>query len=294
VKGQPDVTTIQAELVQNLCAALADVQLEETFDYRQACAIARHLAAVNVRNEMSYQLFLALFSMSNLAVMQQLADYLGAHVVLHMSCVPRLDRATASVDSFRVLEPDVSQLIVVGAGQHAQLAFDSARGVLYLPVSDAYEHLPAKMVTAAFVLGLLPGVRCVLKVDDDHRLADAAATRKLFARYSQSEPVQAGMIEAARYHGAYARAWHFGKCQAVELNAKPYSLMGEREWINGAGGYFLSRGALDILVWSYIYFEDTIMDGLYEDMTLSALLRRNLCKLNELRMTRCVTTVAGY
>jgi hypothetical protein len=293
-KGEPDIVRIKSALATTVRTTLSDVDVSGPVDYGSACVTTRHLAAVDMRDERAFQLFLAVFSTHNQIVLQQLTDYLTPHVVLHMSCVPRIERAIASVASFRELEPDVSQLIVVGAGENAPLSFDANMGVLYLPVSDAYEHLPAKMVTAGFVLGLLPFVRCVLKVDDDHRLSDAAATRRCFSRYSQPRPLQAGVIEAAHYHGAYVRAWHFGKCQNAERNTRPYSLLGEREWINGASGYFLSRGALDILVWSYVYFEDAIMGGLYEDVTLSALLQRNLCKLDAIRMTRCIATVTGY
>ena len=60
-------------------------------------------------------------------------------------------------------------LIVVGCERQADwsLRFDAARNLLMIPVDDAYEGLPAKVITLVALLGLLPQCPSLLKLDDD-------------------------------------------------------------------------------------------------------------------------------
>ena len=93
----------------------------------------------------------------------------------------------------RRLGEDASQLIVVGDESSATYRYDGVRNVLHVPTSDAYEHLPAKMVSALSFLSWC-GAKAMLKVDDDHLLKSADALRRGFASIAAERPVQAGVI----------------------------------------------------------------------------------------------------
>jgi hypothetical protein len=88
--------------------------------------------------------------------------------------------------------------------------------------------------------------------------------------------------------------WHFGKCADPVLNPRPFTLPGTTRWINGAGGYFLNKAALRLLLWSHIYFPDYIRIGLYEDVTISDLLERQGARLVPADMSSILGTVGQY
>lgn len=275
-KGAPDMVAIQggkAKEMLGLVASLAQVDQRA-----ELVGLGRWLASVDPRDEDTFQAFCLAILLANADVLAALRAHLGPYVVLHMSCVPRLDRAEKSTQSFNaVADARVSQITVVGGGaDQALYQFDKQSGVLTVPAGDSYDQLAAKVVSAYFILALVPNVQCVLKVDDDHRLGSESALVKSFERFArQRRAGQWGKLYHNAYYGAHNRGWHLGKCGTAPINSQPYGYQGVLRWATGEEGYFINRGALNRVIWTYAYFQQAIDHGLYEDVVMSD----NLVKL---------------
>jgi hypothetical protein len=261
----------------------------------RALHLAHRMASMDMRDPHTFGFYLGLMRLVNATVLTQLRAALGRHVVMHLSCAPRLGRAQESCRSFAAAEAEgVSQIIIIGAEGARCFEYDAATRVLTVPVSDSYEHLPAKVVAAMVCLALVGHVEAVLKVDDDHRLHQLAELLRMFRRVQSKLPVQMGRRTNIGVLGHHVRVWHFGKTADPALNDLPFSLPGTTRWLNGASGYFLNQQALRLLCWSHVYFSEYIRIGLYEDITISDLLERQGGRLEIADMKRVLTTVDSY
>src|SRR5690606_23476892 len=119
----------------------------------------------------------------------------------------RLARAQRSIESFaNGAGLEVAHLTLTGNGE--RYAYDPKSALLTAPSADSYECLPQKVFHGLAILTLALDPRCVLKVDDDHRLRDAHALRRLIAFASAThEPVQLGEINRTPLPSAHHRAW---------------------------------------------------------------------------------------
>jgi hypothetical protein len=288
-KGEPDRHAATQVLVEDISAALA------RDDGRRAIATALLLAASDVLNEDAFGLYVDLVKHFNAESLSAARRVLARNVVMHVSCEARLQRAEASCASFSpALSETTSQLIVVGDEGAATYRYDAARNVLHVPTSDAYEHLPAKVISALSFLSLCGGVEAVLKVDDDHRLKSADALRRRFASIGGGRPNLYGVISELDALGTYNRTWHYGKCTDEALNAQPHSFPMTTRWINGALGYLMNEAALRLMLWSGTYFSSYIAVSLYEDMTISDLVERQGGRLQDVAMAKALATVDEY
>jgi len=209
--------------------------------------------------------------------------------------MPRVGRAFASRVSFAAAEgPDLSQIVVVGNDDAHRFSFDAGAGVLTVPASDHYEHLPSKVVATMAFLALAGGIDGVLKVDDDHRLHSEREMMRAFRWLRRDRALQIGTLMRIGILGLHPRAWHFGKTSDAVLNATPYTLPATTRWANGANGYFVNGAALRLMLWSYVYFPEYIRIGLYEDMTVSDLIERQGGLIGGMRMERAITAVDSY
>ena len=289
VKGYPDMKEPTLRIAERLQRCL------RSGDYLDALALAHELAALDMSDARAFELFLESFSFVNAAAISAARAFLKPKVIAHVSCVPRIERAFASCKSFAAAEADgVSQIVVVGSGDGGRFQFDAGRGVLTVPASDSYEHLPSKVVAAMFFLSLCGGVEGVLKVDDDHRLHSRTEMMRGFRRLRHDRPLQIGKLARIGILGLHPRAWHFEKSSDPGLNARPYTLPGTTRWANGANGYYLNDLALRLMLWSYVYFPEYIRIGLYEDMTVSDLIERQGGRLASMEMERALTAVDHY
>jgi hypothetical protein len=145
-------------------------------------------------------------------------------------------------------------------------------GVLSLPVHDAYEGLPLKMMEIYTLLASL-GDCSVLKLDDDTGIAsgvvlDENGVRSLFSTGDYlGKPVQ---------NILHDRLWHHGKCtRPVPLiYGKPV----KAPWARGAL-YYLSAHALRTVARHYLRFPGSIEGEMYEDKAVGDILFDNNIQL---------------
>jgi hypothetical protein len=289
IKGHPDINAIKRKLGQQVQRELA------SGDAALALRSAHRMAAMDMRDTQSFRFYLGLVNLVNAATFAQLRAALTRHVVMHLSCAPRIARAQESCQSFAPAQAQgISQIIVVGSASALRFEYDAASRVLTVPASDAYEHLPAKVVAAMACFALAGHVEAVLKVDDDHRLKQLEELQRMFDRVHSRNPVQMGRRTNIGVLGHHVRVWHFGKTADPALSDLPFSLPGTTRWLNGANGYFLNQQALRLLWWSHVYFSEYIRIGLYEDITISDLIERQGGRLEMADMKRVLSTVDSY
>jgi hypothetical protein len=294
-KGAPDMVAIQRGKAQEMLSLLP--QLGQPEQRSQLLTTARWLAAVDPRDEDTFQAFGLAFVLANAEVLAAMQAYLRPYVVLHMSCRPRLDRAQKSTQSFNVVnDPRVAQITVVGGGTDSALyQFDTQSGVLTVPAGDSYDQLAAKVVSAYFILAMVPTVQCVLKVDDDHRLGSAQALLSAFKRFAgQTRAGQWGKLYHNGFYGGHNRGWHLGKCGTAPINSQPYTYHGVLRWATGEEGYFINRGSLNRMIWTYAYFQQAVDNGLYEDVVMSDNLVRLGARLTPWPMQSVLAATVEY
>jgi len=289
VKGHPDVNGVKREFGQQVQRHLASGGAVH------ALRAAHRMAAMDMRDPLTFRFYVGLLSLANAATLAQLRAVLSRNVVMHLSCAPRVARAQESVQSFVPAEAyGVSQIIIVGSASADCFAYDAASRVLTVPAADTYEQLPAKMIAALLCFALAGHVEAVLKVDDDHRLNELPELLRALRRVQSRVPVQMGRRTNIGVLGHHVRVWHFGKTADPALSDLPFSLPGTTRWLNGANGYFLNQQALRLLLWSHVYFSEYIRIGLYEDITISDLLERQGARLEITDMKRVLSTVDHY
>ncbi len=287
-KGEPDRRAATLALTKDIAEALARE------DVPRVLSTALLLAASDMVNDDAFGLYVDLLRYFSADAFVAAREGMRQNVVMHVSCEARLERAERSCASFApVLGDDVSQLIVVGDEAAATYRYDRGRNVLYVPTSDAYQHLPAKVVSALSFLCWC-GAEAVLKVDDDHRLKSAEAMRRGFSSAAASRPAQYGVIAELHALGTFNPTWHYGKCSDPVLNARPHSHPMTTRWVNGGRGYFMNRKALRLMMWSGVYFSGHIAASLYEDMAISDLIERQGGRLRVLDMAGILGTVEDY
>ena len=178
----------------------------------------------------------------------------GRDVVLHVSCRDRLERAHASLSSFGADSTDLAHVIVVGhrrSGVPRRLDVHWDGVVLALPVSDAYEALADKVFYAYMVLHLLAGPRAVIKLDDDHHLADAHRFRQFLDRLNSAAVPYAGHVLRGRSF-QMPQGWHLGKCNRPQLHQMGAQVPFPAAYADGGFGYVLGPAGLDACARMYL------------------------------------------
>lgn len=288
IKGAPDLVGLRSAIA----ARLAALPTHALATNPVALSDARLLAALQVDDVCAFQIYQQVFALQHASLLTQLRQQLGKHLVLHMTCVPRMARARASERSFHALGASLAHLHVVGGGFEAPLRL--ADGVLTVPVPDTYEHLPQKMAAALSLLAHVPQLEAVLKVDDDHRLAHRAALDAALGSVKGAACGQFGSLIRARHHGDHSRAWHFGKCSTSALNGRPHQWFAALRWCDGAGGYMVNRAGLRAIHWADLYFADVVGAALYEDVLMSEIMSRFSGGIRQLDMRRILTSSTEY
>jgi len=289
IKGHPDTAAIRRMFAVETKRAL------ETRSISEAVKAARSLAAMEMRDGETFGVYIKLVALANAEALQRLGEYLSRYVVLHITCWPRVNRAKVSATSFAEAQAlGVSQLTVVGSAEKELFDFDARTGILTVPECDSYEQLPAKVVSAMFLLALAGSVEAVLKVDDDHRLVNAKQLVDTFGTLPRKCPALSGHVIDIGTLGANARTWHFGKTRDPALARTPYTLPGTTKYVEGGKGYFINSQGLKLLAWSYVYFERYLATSLAEDVTVSDLIERQGGRVIPTNMKRIIRTVDEY
>lgn len=199
----------------------------------------------------------------------------GVVLPVIVSCRQRLDRARVAQEAFaKEMQPGLLRpLIVVGQERQADwsLRFDAEQNLLSISVDDAYEGLPAKVITLVALLALLNQPPQLLKLDDDARPGDLQRLLQLASTLDQPTPIAAGypIVTPTPLH--LDRAWHLGKSRRA--NHRLFCSLGAREWLSGGAGYLLNAPATRLIQEFWLHTWDFVRSMLYEDVCLSMLLQ---------------------
>ena len=254
---------------------------------------AERVASIDPEDVSAFKLYLAVFWLVHAELIGSLRSTSRDRIVLHMSCVPRLDRADRSIDSFGTSASSLDHLKLVGTGR--QYTFDTATQVLGVPAGDSYECLPQKVFQALAFLTLAHNPSVLVKLDDDHRLANGNELEKLLSFAAASrEPMQLGEVNRTASPSAHHRGWHFGKCARSELNEQILEMPAPVKWAAGSAGYIVNRGALWRILWSSLYYRQWLETILYEDIALAEVATKTGIRIVQVRMNRAIGAVAEY
>jgi hypothetical protein len=289
-KGSPSIVGIRAHDVTTLARSLS---ARAPFGAAELAAAAR-IASLEPANLDAFKLYLAALWLSNAQTIARLRATCTENIALHMTCAPRLARADRSIDSFR--SPGSLQLThvkLIGIG--AEYEFDSRSAVLGVPSSDAYQSLPQKVFQGLALLTLACNPRCVLKLDDDHRLADAGELGRILKFASRTnEALQLGEVNRVPLPSAHHRAWHFGKCGDAPIGSQVLAMPTPLEWAAGSAGYVLNRAALWRVLWSSLYYARWLDEIVYEDIALAEAATKTGIRIVRTDMRRALAAVTEY
>ena len=265
-KGAPDHYAIRRLQSKRILKHIESS--EPTHEMGSILDLAQKVASISPDAIDGFRLYLSLFWIMNYNTIQYLRSVRSPYIALHMTCWPRIKRAEQSIESFPMIPPSVlTHLKLVGTGE--EYTFDAATGILGVPSSDAYEGLPAKVFSALLIITLACNPECVLKLDDDHRLADSRALVKLLdAAKDYGRPAQYGDLSHLSSPSHHHRAWHLGKCSDEALSNSIFEMPSPHTWASGDTGYILNRQALWRLAWSSVFYRRWLDHVLYEDVAI--------------------------
>jgi hypothetical protein len=288
-KGSPSKVRIRSNDLQLL---LDTFSTGETPDARTLRA-AERVASIDPEEVSAFKLYLAVFWLVNAQLIGALRSTSRDRIVLHMSCVPRLNRADKSIASFDNSESRLEHLKLVGTGKG--YTFDAATHLLGVPAGDSYECLPQKVFQALALLTLAHNPDALVKLDDDHRLANTNELEKLLAfAAGSSEALQLGEVNRTPSPSAHHRGWHFGKCARSELNDQIVEMPAPAKWAAGSAGYIVNRGALWRILWASLYYRHWLEQIVYEDIALAEVATKTGIRIVQVRMNRAIGAVADY
>jgi hypothetical protein len=294
-KGAPDTTSVLKDKAEQARSLLGNIHMDDTPG--ALLALTRWMASADARDADCFHAYGLAFCLVHAPLLDALRKRLTPQVVMHMTCEARIARARQSTESFTELQAQgVSQINVVGSDTEVhRFTWDDELDALRVPVPDTYDHLAGKVAAAYFLLGLLPHVRVVMKVDDDHRAGHVLPLKRVLNRAARCEaPTQWGHRYHSPYPAGHNRIWHLGKCGEAHINHVPHTYMGAITWCTGEHGYVLNRAALLRFVWAHVYFGELVRTALYEDAFVSDTLVRLGGRMRPAPMTQALRAVDAY
>lgn len=287
-KGSPSKVSIRAPLLAQLTQAL-QMNAFGTTELRAA----ERVASIDPAELAAFKLYLAVFWLSERERIDALRAFRADRIALHMTCLPRLDRAERSIASFALDTNALTHVRLVGSGSSNGVDVDAK--LLRVATADSYECLPQKVFQGLALLALAIDPSCVLKLDDDHRLANADELTTLLDYAARAEDaVQLGEVNRTPSPSAHHRGWHFGKCARGELNERILEMPAPPQWAAGSSGYILNRGALWRVLWASLYYRQWLEEILYEDIALAEVATHTGIRIVQTPMHRAIGTVADY
>ncbi|HVF18283.1 MAG TPA: hypothetical protein VNA21_15285 [Steroidobacteraceae bacterium] len=288
-KGSPSKVRIRSKDLQLLLDTLSTGDRVDAHTFRAA----ERVASIDPADLSAFKLYLSVVWLANAELIRALRATSRDRVVLHMSCVPRLNRANKSIESFGNSVSSLQHLKLVGTGQ--DYTFDTATQLLGVPAGDSYECLPQKVFQALALLTLAHNPSTLVKLDDDHRLANASELEKLLSfAAASSEAMQLGEVNLTPSPSAHHRGWHFGKCARSELNDQIVEMPAPAKWAAGSAGYIVNRGALWRILWASLYYRQWLEAILYEDIALAEVATKTGIRIVQVRMNRAIGAVTEY
>ncbi len=286
-KGSPSIVSIRAADVALLANRLsAPLALDEG-----ALRAAMRIASLEPASAEAFTLYLAILWLANERTIAEVRGVCTDRIVLHMTCASRIARAERSIESFGTAA--LTHLKLIGTGEH--YTFDAEHRLLGVPSRDTYECLPQKVFQALALLTLACDPACVLKLDDDHRLADATeADRLLDYAARTTDAVQLGEVNRTPLPSAHHRAWHFGKCGRAPIGAQVLEMPTPVKWAAGSAGYVLNRAALWRVLWSSLYYARWLDEIVYEDIALAEVATKTGIRIVKTDMRRAIGAVTEY
>lgn len=189
------------------------------------------------------------------------ADCDGKRVILHTSCLPRLETSRESQASFAGLGGPYHHIILHGQeGSQGEdrtplgLAYDGH--ILRVPVPDDYESLHRKLFYAYMLFDLLTVPEMVVKLDDNILLLDAAQFAATLDRAAQAGLPCAGRRVGGRRHNGQWHGWHLGKCADPRIEARGYPYPLPRDYAAGGYGYVLLPDGLGACSYMYLAMKE--------------------------------------
>lgn len=182
-------------------------------------------------------------------------DTAGKYVVLHLSCVDRIERAHSSITSFNG-DDAYHHVIIVGCQDwkesETQLEFDYDGRVLKVPTPDCYDALHRKVFYSYLIFSLLSECPIIVKIDDDIHLSDAAQFYELLNRFKREKMDALGYIVGKLTFPFQKQGWHIGKVDNLSLNCRGYQYPLPRQYPSGGHGYILSPEAIEACASMYL------------------------------------------
>jgi hypothetical protein len=255
---------------------------------------AERVASIDPADRSAFTLYLAVLWLANAEMIRSLRHSARDRIVLHMTCSSRLSRAERSIDSFPKGAAGASHVTLIGVGNTC--TFDAQSGVLGVACDDSYECLPQKVFQGLSLLTLAHNPSVLLKLDDDHRLADARELEKLFefAASRTQEALQLGEVNHTPSPSAHHRAWHCGKCASAELNERLLEMPAPAQWAAGSSGYIVNRAGLWRILWATAYYQQWLEAILYEDLALAEVATKTGIRIVQVEMSRAIGAVSEY
>ena len=198
----------------------------------------------------------------------RLREYcLGKRIILHVSCRKFIHRSLSSSQTFQDLASDYRRLIVVGdpsikSPEVTQIGFELNDVILYLPVSDAYEHLASKIFLALLIINLVTKPQLVIKLDDELQLHDLQVFQS-FVEESVNEGYPYVGYEVGASHQHQWHGWHINKCLNKSLDRKGFQYPLVRSYAGGGFGYLLNHEALNDCLYMFM-----AMRGFFEQQAV--------------------------
>ncbi|MFC2970474.1 glycosyltransferase family 2 protein [Acidimangrovimonas pyrenivorans] len=189
------------------------------------------------------------------------ADCAGRTVILHASCLPRLDATAESVASFDALGGDVHHIILHGENSaHGEaetgLSFGYDGRFLKVPTPDIYESLHRKLFYAYMLFDLLAPPRLLVKIDDDMILQNPGKFRACLDRVIAEQADYAGRRVGAERHESQWHGWHIGKCADPVIDSRGYQYPLPRDYAAGGYGYVLAPRGLAACSYMYLAMKE--------------------------------------
>lgn len=289
-KGAPDLVAIKAADARRLALMLPCLREHGA----QALSAAADIASIDPRDEAAFSLYLAVFWLVHRRTIVALKALGATNIALHMSCRPRLSRAMESVSSFQAI-PGASLQHITLVGNGEECAYHYADGLLEVPAADGYDQLPMMMARAYAMLAIACDPRCVLKLDDDHRIGDPAALMRLIEQCGRSRgALQTGHVYFTPQPSGHNRGWHYGKCPEQACNFRPMTYPTPMSWVSGEHGYLLNAAALRRFPWAVLCYRDWLGSILYEDIAVGEIGARLGIRVQHVPLARAVSAVQSY
>lgn len=224
----------------------------------------------------------------NACQLQQLIRFVQqpAPVLAVVGCHQRWAQGAAAVTSFQSWRQAGwgHPLLITGNPSLPDWSFRFLPEHQWLQLSclDSYESLPAKVLTLAWVLALLPEPPALLKLDDDARAEQAQPLQSLLCQLGNHQPAAAGYPSHTATQLCLDRGWHLGK-SAEPANHQPFASLGSRSWLSGGAGYLLNGQAVALLAHFALHSWGFVESMVYEDVCVSMLLQTGEARMHWLQ-----------